>query len=141
MRTLLTLIIALVINILVINANPIEEESENNFYSNLNSIEPIQQDQQLIDYSNEQNNNEDDLDPFLTINKKSAPRRIFIGKRAFASLYEPAEESGEYEDMVKKNPRRHLFLGKRSFKNANGKRHIQRIFIGKRGDIKRIFIG
>lgn len=44
-------------------------------------------------------------------------------------------------NVDKKNSRRHLFLGKRSRGDNKRSGHIQRIFIGKRGEIKRIFIG
>lgn len=49
---------------------------------------------------------------------------------------------GGFNFVDKKNSRRHLFLGKRTpqqDKKRSG--HIHRIFIGKRGEIKRIFIG
>ncbi len=111
-------------------------------------------DRSLSDYSSESNydtrnvhNDLDNLRLFL-IRKKSAPRRIFIGRRSLSS-FDSDEESNEssVSSLDKKNPRRHLFLGKRSSHHAKNaasaaaKRHIQRIFIGKRGDIKRIFIG
>lgn len=41
----------------------------------------------------------------------------------------------------KSNSRRHLFLGKRGLDRKRNGHHIHRIFIGKRGEIKRIFIG
>ena len=120
---------------LVSNQN--QESPKSDFYSGLYPSE----------YSNELSSNEVDNteSSLISLKKKSAPRRIFIGKRTLSSLFSnpEEEESAEYLTSFnhdKKNPRRHLFLGKRSL-NANGKRHIQRIFIGKRGDIKRIFIG
>lgn len=146
MSIFLRLILALEVGILLINANPIEEQSVDNFYSILN---PVESKGNAYEFSNEQSSNEDDdlLPAFYNLDKKSAPRRIFIGKRSMSSPYgnnldeEDSNELLESYSMDKKNPRRHLFLGKRSFKKANGKRHIQRIFIGKRGEIKRIFIG
>ena len=73
--------------------------------------------------------NDDDLadnDHFLM--SKKAPRRIFIGKkRNYDEEYpEKRQASG--------NRNKYYYGGKR-----NGQ--IHRIFIGKRGDIKRIFIG
>jgi hypothetical protein len=75
--------------------------------------------------------------------KKSAPRRIFIGKRSdFFVNPNEFESSAEAEQNIKK---RNLLLATRLLNrfNPNDKRnkHINRIFIGKRGDIKRIFIG
>ncbi|CAF0872260.1 unnamed protein product [Brachionus calyciflorus] len=60
--------------------------------------------------------------------KKSAPRRIFIGKR-----FLPSRISSDNRALSKMPGRISDIFGKR-----NG---IHRIFIGKRGDIKRIFIG
>jgi hypothetical protein len=101
---------------------------------------------------NTHNKNEDSAD--YQVEKKSAPRRIFIGKREFESSEEKDDKNNNEEfetaatnddsddddekalSLDKKNPRRHLFLGKRA-----GKRQIQRIFIGKRAGPNRIFIG
>lgn len=83
------------------------------------------------------------------VKKSSAPRRIFIGKRVFfeddndnADDDDDADSYDESAIVDKKNARRHLYLGKRRLQ-AGDKRsnQIHRIFIGKRGDIKRIFIG
>jgi hypothetical protein len=62
--------------------------------------------------------------------KATAPRRIFIGKRNYNSF-------DDYVDYQKRDSR------SRQNRYLNGKRNgqIHRIFIGKRGDIKRIFIG
>ena len=52
------------------------------------------------------------------------------------------DADGGFNFVDKKNSRRHLFLGKRTpqqDKKRSG--NIHRIFIGKRGEIKRIFIG
>jgi hypothetical protein len=69
----------------------------------------------------------EDSDLVHYMSKKAAPRRIFIGKRAYNGL----DDLAEYQKRSRQN--RYL----------NGKRNgqIHRIFIGKRGDIKRIFIG
>lgn len=88
--------------------------------------------------------NEDDFDKEKYFIRKSAPRRIFIGKR-YQDDYDELDR--DYFNLDKKNARRHLFLGKRNQlqnpRGNQGKRNgqIHRIFIGKRGDIKRIFIG
>lgn len=54
--------------------------------------------------------------------KRSAPRRIFIGKRLIPRYLMDERNLESLNDLI-------------------AKRNINRIFIGKRGDIKRIFIG
>lgn len=104
------------------------------------------------------NNNNDDFDEDLSTPdesseldferdraKKSAPRRIFIGKR----LSQTRPYSSEYEsinELLNSLDKSQYRASKRQSAKVNdlfGKRNgqIHRIFIGKRGDIKRIFIG
>jgi hypothetical protein len=93
------------------------------------------------DADNDSNN--DELVRFVS--KKSAPRRIFIGKRDFITDYDPSEGSDAINyllhplSMSKRDNLRRLSLLNQGGQKRNGQ--IHRIFIGKRGDIKRIFIG
>jgi hypothetical protein len=124
-----------------IEMNPIDEESSHSNTNNKNGIadtlanayEPF--DEKLRNLKlliGEQDSSEDvssvvddeelDNQEVKYIIKKSAPRRIFIGKRYNA------------DDLERPVKYQNYFQGKR---NGN----IHRIFIGKRGDIKRIFIG
>jgi hypothetical protein len=122
--------------------NPIDEDSSHSSTNNKNGIaDTIANGYESLDdklrnlklLMGDQESSEDassliddeDLDnqEVKYIIKKSAPRRIFIGKRYNAD---------ELERQVIKYP--NYFQAKR---NGN----IHRIFIGKRGDIKRIFIG
>jgi len=73
----------------------------------------------------EENSNDDaDYETDTFLNKRSAPRRIFIGKRSFRMpVYHPEDDAESYMDK---------------------RAQIHRVFIGKRKlahDIKRIFIG
>jgi len=79
--------------------------------SSAEELSSLLDDQDLEDLADQLDDN--DYDGKI-ISKKSAPRRIFIGKRLSKT---PASNGGK----------------------RNGQ--IHRIFIGKRGDIKRIFIG
>ena len=91
----------------------------------------------LIDEDDLNSGEESDLERSLLI-KRQQPRRLFIGRQL---SNDDGSDSNEYFSNVdKKNARRHLFLGKRA--NRYGKRSgIHRAFLGKRGDLKRIFIG
>ncbi|RMZ98194.1 hypothetical protein BpHYR1_020696 [Brachionus plicatilis] len=67
----------------------------------------------------------EDDDSYLM--KKSAPRRIFIGKRFLPRFFSDKPNFRSFSPGLND-----------VFSKRNG---IHRIFIGKRGDIKRIFIG
>jgi hypothetical protein len=138
---------------LLLNKTPLDEyASDNNAADDESDSDQTYADddeEQLEATGSEEDNNNNNnnlseriankLSSYLSTNKRSAPRRIFIGKRTNSvddadSFLTAGSGSGtdRFIDVDKKNSRRHLFLGKRQ---------IHRIFIGKRGDIKRIFIG
>ena len=146
------LLIVLGLAMSALASEPLDEPSDKLYSLINNENEPrdaLLTDPSLSEYSSESNiesrNVRDDLDDLrlFFIRKKSAPRRIFIGRRSLSSFDSDEDSSENVSGVDKKNPRRHLFLGKRtpSPTYSAAKRHIQRIFIGKRGDIKRIFIG
>lgn len=100
---------------------------------------------ELVDAENglaDENDSESDSESDggeLYMSKKSAPRRIFIGKRHMPTYDEFLNdyESGDAKRaLYLSRLNKYLNSGKR-----NGQQQIHRIFIGKRGDIKRIFIG
>jgi hypothetical protein len=104
----------------------------------------LRQNSANLEASGEEVDNDDENDDDTLINeyevtdsdighymsKKAAPRRIFIGKRNYNSL----DDLAEYQKRESRHRQNRYLSGKR-----NGQ--IHRIFIGKRGDIKRIFIG